>query len=155
MERNIPRSSLYILLVIGSAVLVQDSVRNALICYLGKLWKDCGNTMQEMWSNFLELVNISIKKHLFKYMHWLLRITKIFYICENIPYFFVIFETGDDDYLLTTIGLMVLLHLLFYGVGSIYIVMDVTNKPQFLRKYKIQPGTNEPVDFSKLKKLFR
>jgi len=61
MERNIPRSSLYILLVIGSAVLVQDSVRNALICYLGKLWKDCGNTMQEMWSNFLELVNISIK----------------------------------------------------------------------------------------------
>lgn len=148
MERNIPRSSLYILLVIGSAVLVQDSVRNALICYLGKLWKDCGNTMQEMWSNFLELVNISIKTTPFQ-------ITKIFYICENIPYFFVIFETGDDDYLLTTIGLMVLLHLLFYGVGSIYIVMDVTNKPQFLRKYKIQPGTNEPVDFSKLKKLFR
>ena len=67
----------------------------------------------------------------------------------------LIFQTSDDDYLLSTIGLMVILHILFYGVGSIYIFMDVTNKPRFARKYKIQPGTNEPVDFTKLTNLFR
>ena len=49
---------------------------------------------------------------------------------------------------------MVIVNILFYGVGSIYILMDVTNKPKFLRKYKIQPGTNEPVDSAKLKDLF-
>lgn len=31
--------------------------------------------------------------------------------------------------------------------------LDITNKPAFLRKYKIQPGTNEPVDLRKLKKV--
>ena len=49
---------------------------------------------------------------------------------------------------------MAIIHIAFYGVGSIYTLMDVTNKPQFLRKYKIQPGTNEPVDLDKLKNLF-
>lgn len=28
--------------------------------------------------------------------------------------------------------------------------MDITNKPGFLRKYKIQPGTNEPVETKRL-----
>ena len=66
----------------------------------------------------------------------------------------VYFQTGDDDYILSTFGLMAIIHIVFYGVGSIYTLMDVTNKPQFLRKYKIQPGTNEPVDLDKLKNLF-
>ena len=51
--------------------------------------------------------------------------------------------------------MMVLIHVVFYGVGAIYTLMDITNKPQFLRKYKIQPGTNEPVDNLKLKNLVR
>ena len=61
MTRNISDNSLYILLVIVSAILVPDSARNALIWYCAKLWEDGGNAMQEMWSNFLELVNICIK----------------------------------------------------------------------------------------------
>lgn len=62
-------------------------------------------------------------------------------------------QIGDDDYTLLTFWMMVLIHVVFYGVGAIYTLMDITNKPQFLRKYKIQPGTNEPVDNLKLKNL--
>jgi len=61
--------------------------------------------------------------------------------------------TGEDDYMLTTFWLLVVTHIAFYGIGSIYTLMDITNKPQFLRKYKIQPGMNEPVDNSKLQNL--
>lgn len=31
--------------------------------------------------------------------------------------------------------------------------MDVTNKPQFMRQFKVQPKTNEPVDREKLVKV--
>lgn len=33
-----------------------------------------------------------------------------------------------------------------------YTIMDVTNKPAALRRYKMQPGTNEPVDPKRLMK---
>jgi len=62
--------------------------------------------------------------------------------------------TGEDDYVLLTFWLMVVTHIAFYGIGSLYTLMDITNKPTFLRKYKIQPGTNEPVEKSKLQNLF-
>ena len=67
--------------------------------------------------------------------------------------FFVVFQTGDDDHMLSTTGQMIVVHIVFYGVGLIYTLIDVTNKPKFLMKYKIQPGTNEPVDQTKLKRL--
>ena len=35
-------------------------------------------------------------------------------------------------------------------VGGLYTFMDVTNRPKFLRKFKVQPGTNEPVDRDRL-----
>lgn len=38
----------------------------------------------------------------------------------------------------------------YWIVGSIYIFMDFLNYPRWTRKYKIQPGTNEPVDTNKL-----
>jgi methylsterol monooxygenase len=41
----------------------------------------------------------------------------------------------------------------YWGLGAFYIFLDVTNKPAFLRRYKVQPETNEPVDRSKLKKV--
>lgn len=36
--------------------------------------------------------------------------------------------------------------LLFWSVGALFIVMDVTNKPEFFRKYKTQPETHLPLD---------
>lgn len=38
----------------------------------------------------------------------------------------------------------------YWGFGAIYTIMDVTKKPSFVRRYKVQPGTNEPVDNKKL-----
>jgi fatty acid hydroxylase domain-containing protein 2 len=43
--------------------------------------------------------------------------------------------------------------LVYWGFGMIYVLLDVTNKPKFLRKYKIQPGTNEPIENQKLIKV--
>ena len=56
--------------------------------------------------------------------------------------------------MLTYVGVVAVLNIVFFGVGSMYIFMDVTNQPKFLRKYKIQPDTNEPVDSGRLKDLF-
>lgn len=42
----------------------------------------------------------------------------------------------------------------YWLVGGVYTVMDITNKPAVIRRYKIQPGTNEPVDNIKLLKVF-
>lgn len=43
--------------------------------------------------------------------------------------------------------------LIYWSFGLIYTVMDLTNKPKFLRRYKIQSNTNEPVDTKKLIKV--
>lgn len=43
--------------------------------------------------------------------------------------------------------------LIYWGFGMIYTCLDITNRPKFLRRYKIQPSTNEPVDTKKLIKV--
>lgn len=50
-------------------------------------------------------------------------------------------------------GTNVFTTLVYWSVGGIYTFMDITNRPTFLRKYKIQPGTNEPVDQARLFKV--
>jgi len=35
---------------------------------------------------------------------------------------------------------------LYWFIGMIYVLIDMTGKPQWIRKYKVQPGTNEPLD---------
>jgi methylsterol monooxygenase len=40
----------------------------------------------------------------------------------------------------------------YWIIGGMYTIMDITNKPAALRRYKIQPGTNEPVDPKRLMK---
>jgi methylsterol monooxygenase len=48
---------------------------------------------------------------------------------------------------------MLLTLAIHWILGGLFLLMDVTLKPEFLRKYKIQPGANEPVDRSKLVKV--
>ena len=48
---------------------------------------------------------------------------------------------------------MIVSYLLYWTVGLFYIIMDVTLKPAVFRRYKIQPGTNEPVDTMRLLKV--
>lgn len=48
---------------------------------------------------------------------------------------------------------MILTTSVYWIFGGIYTILDITNKPSALRRYKIQPGTNEPVDNKKLFKV--
>lgn len=43
--------------------------------------------------------------------------------------------------------------VVYWLFGGIYTILDVTNRPVALRRYKIQPGTNEPVDTKDLLKV--
>jgi hypothetical protein len=47
-------------------------------------------------------------------------------------------------------GTPMLIIAVYWIFGGIYTLLDITNKPAVLRKYKIQPGTNEPVDPKRL-----
>lgn len=53
---------------------------------------------------------------------------------------------GDDEFNLMVYWTTGYTFMIYWVFGAIYTVMDLTNKPTFLRKYKIQPSTNEPVD---------
>ncbi|EFA01901.1 fatty acid hydroxylase domain-containing protein 2 isoform X1 [Tribolium castaneum] len=57
---------------------------------------------------------------------------------------------GEDPFSLWVYGTTVLTFGVYWLFGGIYTILDMTNKPAALRRYKIQPGTNEPVDNKKL-----
>ena len=40
----------------------------------------------------------------------------------------------------------------YWFFGGIYLFFDLTQWPKFIRKYKVQPGTNEPLDRKTLMK---
>ena len=50
-------------------------------------------------------------------------------------------------------GTTLLGFIIYFGAGFVYMLLDLTNWPKWIRKYKIQPGTNEPVDNIKLLKV--
>lgn len=50
-------------------------------------------------------------------------------------------------------GSIFLTMIVYWVFGGIYTLLDVTNKPAALRRYKVQPGTNEPVDNKRLFKV--
>ncbi|KAJ8984550.1 hypothetical protein NQ317_006836 [Molorchus minor] len=59
---------------------------------------------------------------------------------------------GEDPFYLWVYGTFLLSFGVYWLFGGIYTIMDVTNTPSAIRGYKIQPGTNEPVDTRKLLK---
>ncbi|CAD7090538.1 unnamed protein product [Hermetia illucens] len=63
--------------------------------------------------------------------------------------------TGEDPHFLWVVGSTIFTILVYWIFGGIYTFMDVTNKPAVLRKYKIQPGTNEPVENARLMKVIK
>jgi len=54
---------------------------------------------------------------------------------------------------MTIAGSLSLTIVVYWVVGGIYTILDITNRPAALRRYKIQPGTNEPVDRKELCKV--
>ena len=57
---------------------------------------------------------------------------------------------GHNDFYLYVVGIVLSIQISFWGVGSIFIYMDLTGRPKWARKYKIQPGKNEPLDMKRL-----
>lgn len=51
------------------------------------------------------------------------------------------------------LGSTIVSYFVYWSIGILYTLMDTTNKPAFLRRYKVQPGTNEPVEPWKLVKV--
>lgn len=60
---------------------------------------------------------------------------------------------GEDVFTYWVYGSTMLTFIVYWVFGGVYTILDVTNKPAALRRYKIQPGTNEPVDTKKLLKV--
>jgi sterol desaturase/sphingolipid hydroxylase (fatty acid hydroxylase superfamily) len=40
-------------------------------------------------------------------------------------------------------------YVIYWPLGLLYIIMDITNKPKFMQKYKTQPEANVPLDMNK------
>ncbi|XP_050464832.1 fatty acid hydroxylase domain-containing protein 2-like [Cataglyphis hispanica] len=59
---------------------------------------------------------------------------------------------GDDPVTLWVYGSLSVIIMIYWVFGGIYTILDITN-PAVLRRYKIQPGMNEPVDKKKLCKM--
>ncbi|KAI8034755.1 fatty acid hydroxylase domain-containing protein 2 [Drosophila gunungcola] len=57
---------------------------------------------------------------------------------------------GEDPWRLWVVGSTIVIFTVYWLYAGIFTLMDITNRPRFLRKYKIQPGQNEPVDLAKL-----
>lgn len=68
------------------------------------------------------------------------------YILDNIT---------DDPFILWVGVIVSLIIILYFGYGGLFVLMDITNKPKFLRKYKVQPGTHEPLDSSRIKQAMK
>ncbi|KAB7499172.1 Fatty acid hydroxylase domain-containing protein 2 [Armadillidium nasatum] len=65
----------------------------------------------------------------------------------------ILLTFGDDSFNLFVYGSFCVGYIVYWGIGSFYTYMDISGKPEFLRRYKIQPGTNEPVERNQLIKL--
>ncbi|XP_049284566.1 fatty acid hydroxylase domain-containing protein 2-like isoform X2 [Anopheles funestus] len=62
---------------------------------------------------------------------------------------------GDEPERLYVWGLSLYIHTLYWVLGSFFVFMDVFQWPSVFRKFKNQPGLNEPLKWTDLKKIIR
>lgn len=60
---------------------------------------------------------------------------------------------GNDPFIVEVYGTFIITFIFHWVVVAIYTIMDITQKPAFLQRYRIRPGTNYPMDKIKLKKV--
>jgi methylsterol monooxygenase len=65
------------------------------------------------------------------------------------------FQFGDDEYNLCVYGTFLVTNSMYWTVGSLYSYLDISETPTFLSKYKIQPQTNEPVEWKRFVQLIK
>lgn len=54
--------------------------------------------------------------------------------------------TGENRFNVYVVATTMFSFFVYWFVGGIFTLMDMTLSPKSLRKYKVQPGTNEPVN---------
>ncbi|CAG0922610.1 unnamed protein product, partial [Notodromas monacha] len=64
--------------------------------------------------------------------------------------FIRVFGESNLEIKLMTWGSSLVVFLVYWSLGAIYTFFDYFNVPEWIRKYKIQPGTNEPVERRRL-----
>ncbi|XP_052869683.1 fatty acid hydroxylase domain-containing protein 2-like [Anopheles cruzii] len=62
---------------------------------------------------------------------------------------------GDDPDMLYVWYLSIYTYGLYWTLGGLFLTMDLTNRPKFMRKYKTQPGTHEPLEWERFKQLVK
>lgn len=58
----------------------------------------------------------------------------------------IIDVTGENPFHVYVIGTTLFSFTVYWIFGGLFVLMDLTLKPEFLRRYKVQANTNEPVD---------
>lgn len=53
---------------------------------------------------------------------------------------------GGDQFLLTVVGTNVVTFVVFWLFNAFYLFVDLTGWPKWVLQYKIQDGTNQPVN---------
>ncbi|GFV44396.1 fatty acid hydroxylase domain-containing protein 2 [Trichonephila clavipes] len=64
-----------------------------------------------------------------------------------------VYDLFGSDFALAVWGTFIVTTLFYWIVGLGYTIVDLTGKPEFLQKYKIQKNSDYPVSFSKVLKV--
>ncbi|KAG5683686.1 hypothetical protein PVAND_012952 [Polypedilum vanderplanki] len=56
---------------------------------------------------------------------------------------------GKDDFNFKFKYTVIFTNILYFGIGTLYILMDITNKPKFIQNYKTQPEQHQSLDIRK------
>ncbi|XP_068701654.1 fatty acid hydroxylase domain-containing protein 2-like isoform X1 [Montipora foliosa] len=59
---------------------------------------------------------------------------------------------GGDEFMLTVVGTNVVSFFVFWIFCALYLFVDLTGRPKWALQYKIQDGSNQPLDLKKLLK---
>ncbi|XP_057376840.1 fatty acid hydroxylase domain-containing protein 2-like isoform X1 [Daphnia carinata] len=62
---------------------------------------------------------------------------------------------GNDDFYLYVCGIILSIQIPFWSGGLFFMFLDYYNWPKWTRKYKLQPGTHEPIDLNRLKETIK
>lgn len=67
----------------------------------------------------------------------------------------VVLNFGTNHFNFIVLGLILWPMTVYWIFGIMFMICDVTLKPLFMRKFKVQEGTNEPVDKKQLSKVIQ
>lgn len=123
-----------LLVVISTALIGFAAFRNTLTWHLQRFWGASGNFWQALWDSFLDDAG---EDFTVLWVYCKLQAIMIFPNCQKL----ILVRFPDTN---------LMMFFTYWTFGGIYTILDVTNKPAALRRYKIQPGTNEPVDKGRL-----